>query len=280
MKLPKGRYNPLRLIYKNYLKIKNPGKSRLSSKVMIDILIPVVAKDLATLPFVIQAAKRNINNPIGAIFIVGKKGVIEDYCKKEGYQFLEEDSVLPINKSDIIYNNQEWFRSGWLFQQLIKLNADEIVQNENVLILDADTCLARKQSFVLDDGKFILNYSDEYHFPYSSYNKILLGTGRFYLSFICHHMIFNKAILKKLKEDIKKATNKNWIEAILHNIDYNESSCFSEYEMYGNYLFYNYPEKVHLEYWNNKFFNIDLLNTETIEKNIDQYKSISFHKYS
>ena len=280
MKLPKGRYNPFRLIYKNYLKMKDAGYSLRSSNVKIDILIPVVEKDMDTLPFVIEAANKYINNPLGTIFIVGKKGIIEDFCLKTGCAFLDEETVLPIKKSDIIYKNKEWVRSGWLFQQLIKLNANEIVKNENVLILDADTCIAKSQSFVLDNGTFILNFSDEFHYPYNSYKKILPGTDRFYLSFISHHIIFNKVILKQLKIDIEKATGENWIQAILHKLDYEESSCFSEYEMYGNYLFYHYRDRVHLEYWNNKSFNIESLSSETIKGNKGGYKSFSFHKYS
>ncbi len=241
-------------------------------------MIPVAEKDLPTLSYVIESVRVNLNNPIDHIYIIGKKGSIERFCKSNLCEFLNEDAVLPIKKSDIVFEGREWYRSGWLFQQLIKLNADEIVLNENVLVLDADTCLAKHQSFVLEDDRFILNFSDEYHFPYRSYLKILKEKRRFYLSFVCHHMVFNKRILSKLKAEIQASFNKNWIVAILENIDYNQPSCFSEYEMYGNFLFYNYRHNVHLEYWNNKSIKATLLSEEVLEKNKGLYKSISFHR--
>lgn len=280
LKIPKGRNNPFRLIFKNYLRLTTSCKSDFCSPIQIDILIPAVEKDLLTLPFVIQSAKKNLKNPIGEIFIVGKKGLIENLCIDEGCTFLDENAILPIKKSDIIYQGHEWARSGWLFQQFIKLSADEIVKNENVLILDADTCLTSTQCFVTGDNKFIVNFSDEYHFPYGDYNKILPGTKRFFLSFICHHMIFNKAILKQIKSDIEKTAGKNWIEAVLTTIDFNESSCFSEYELYGNYVYQNFRNQLYLEYWANKSYPVHSLSNKTLELNSGKFKSISFHKHS
>ena len=273
-----GRNNPIRLIYKNYLRCKGQTKSRSDSQVVIDILIPVLEKDLVTLFSVVFCARKYINNPIGNIVIVGRTGLTEEFCKLHNCIFLDEDLVLPIKKTDILHNNVVWYRSGWIFQQLIKLSADELVQNENVLILDADTCLTMKQSFILDDNKIILNFSDEFHFPYKHYVDILNLKKRFLLSFICHHMLFNKIILKRIKKEIELNTGKNWIDAILTNIDFNVTSSFSEYEMYGNYIYYNYPERVHLEYWSNKSLQTNVLNIERIEGYKDKYKSISFHK--
>ncbi len=280
LKFPLGKNNPARLIYKNYLRYKNSSRSRAASAIVIDILVPIIEKDLVSLPFVIACARKNILNPVGNIYIVGKKGVIEDFCKEHACIFLDEEKSMPVKKSDILFNGKEWSRSGWLFQQLIKLNADELVQNDNVLILDADTCITTKQSFVTNSETFILNFADEYHFPYSNYNKLLDLNKRFFLSFICHHMIFKKTVLRNLKKDIELHTGKNWINAILSTVDFSESSCFSEYELYGNYLYYSYRDKVHLEYWLNKSLHMDALNLDTIEKYAGKYKSISLHKYN
>lgn len=278
MKMTLGQNHPYRLIYKNYLRLVSPQKSKTFSNVEIDILIPVAEKDLATLGVVVECARQNIINPIGNIFIIGRAEILEKECKKFNCTFVDENSFLPITKADIIYNGKEWNRSGWLFQQLIKLNAGAIIRNEHVLVLDSDTCISQPQSFVLEDKKVILNFSDEYHYPYGNYNRFLKLDKRFYLSFVCHHMIFSKSILNNLKMDIEAFTKTNWIDGILNNIDFNEASCFSEYETYGNYIFFNYPDMYHLEYWNNK--TLENSSYYLANNSSKKYKSVSIHKYS
>ncbi len=279
MRFPVGRNNPIRLIYKNLLRYTQSVKSNLDTNVTIDILIPVVEKDFFLLQFVIDSARNNIVNPINNIFIVARDGPIRDFCKQNNCIFLDEDIVMPVKKSSIIYNGVEWHRAGWIFQQLIKLNADELTQSENILILDADTCLVSKQSFVLNDKKCILNFSDEYHLPYGSYTRLLNLDRRFFMSFVAHHMIFNNATLKTIKKEIESYTGEHWITAILNVIDFNESSCFSEYELYGNYMYFNCRDKIHLEYWNNKTISSELLNQKVIDNSKGKFKSISFHSY-
>ncbi len=277
MKMRIGRNNPFRLFYKSFLRLTKSSGRNLHSNKKIDILIPVAEKDLGTLPFVVECARINIINPIGEIFIVGKKGIIESQSNKLNCTFVDEDFFLPIKKREIVFNGKEWHRAGWLYQQLIKLNADAIAKNENILVLDSDTCLSQKQTFVFDDDSIILNFSDEYHFPYGAYSRFINLKKRFSLSFVSHHMIFSKKILVNLKKDIEIFTGKNWIESILQNIDYNEPSCFSEYELYGNYIYYNFPGKYHLEYWNNRGVKNEPV---TIKESYKKYKSVSFHQYS
>ena len=143
---------------------------------------------------------------------------------------------MKIKKSSIKYNDIEWYRSGWIFQQLIKLNCDKLIGEENILVLDSDTFIFSKQSFVLDNGLSIINFSDEYHFPYSVFKKLINLKKRFYLSFVCHHMIINKEYIKEMKKCILHSTNNEWIDAIIDNIDLSEPSCFSEYSLRENSL--------------------------------------------
>lgn len=272
-----GRNNPFRLFYKTFLRLTKSSRTTMLSTKRIDILIPVAEKDLETLPTVVECARKNILNPIGEIIIVGKKGIIETQSNMLNCTFIDEDFFLPIKKRDIVFKGKEWHRSGWLFQQLIKLNADAIAKNEHILVLDSDTCITQKQTFVFDDYSVILNFSDEYHFPYGAYTRFINLQKRFFLSFVTHHMIFSKTTLNNLKKDIERFTGKAWIEGILQNIDYNEPCCFSEYELYGNYVYFNFPDKCHLEYWNNKGVKNESVKIKESYKN---YKSVSFHQYS
>ena len=62
-------------------------------------------------------------------------------------EVVDEQDVLPIRRDDIDYQFGSVDRSGWLFQQLLKLSADTISSSDHVLVLDADTVMIRPQSF-------------------------------------------------------------------------------------------------------------------------------------
>ena len=51
-------------------------------------------------------------------------------------------------------------------------------------------------------------------------------------------MLFSVKFLCELKNVISEHTNSVWYKAILDNLDNNEISCFSEYETYGNYMYF------------------------------------------
>lgn len=61
----------------------SPKKVRIRHAVTIDVLIPAIEKDLATLPYVIDAVRTHVKHPIGRILIVApKKTRILDFCRK------------------------------------------------------------------------------------------------------------------------------------------------------------------------------------------------------
>lgn len=62
----------------------SPNKVRIRHAVTIDVLIPAIEKDLATLPYVIDAVRTHVKHPIGRILIVApKKTRILDFCRKK-----------------------------------------------------------------------------------------------------------------------------------------------------------------------------------------------------
>ena len=77
-------------------------KRVIPSIIKLDVLIPVVEKDLEVLPYAIDSARENIKHPIGEIIIVAPDSEkIKALCKIKGCQFVNEDSVLPITKKEI-----------------------------------------------------------------------------------------------------------------------------------------------------------------------------------
>lgn len=114
----------------------------------IDVLIPAIEKDLATLPHVIDSLRRYVRHPISNIYIVSpNSSKIRNLCSRKNCIFVNETTVLPFTKKDIHYSSSRWNRSGWLYQQLLKMNGDHICRESHFLVIDADTVLIRPHRF-------------------------------------------------------------------------------------------------------------------------------------
>lgn len=273
MNIKKFIFNGLRKLNKFY----RLPKSDVNSDIAIDVIIPTCSKDYRTLSMTIDSVRKNVKHPIGKIMIVAPKGDLEKFCIDNGLEFVDENTVLPITKSDINYKPNGRDRSGWIFQQLLKLNSDTLTDKDYFLIVDSDTVFSRPQTFIDENGKMLLNCSDEYHEPYfETYKKLMPLEKRYKKSFVCHHMLFSVKYLRNLKELISQHTGETWWKAILDNLDKNENSCFSEYETYGNYMLYFHPDSIYLRYWFNRAV---LLQDFDKIKHKNRYKTISMHAY-
>lgn len=246
----------------------------------IDILIPVAPKDAYKLELVLNSLKKNLQHRIKNIYVVSRENEeIKETCQMLNAEFVNEDNVLPINLKDINYFPKGTDRRGWIFQQLLKLSADGICASEDVLVVDSDTIFARPQSFKIRN-KVVFDCSNEYHKPYwTTYQKLLGEQRRFNLSFVAHHMFFQRNYLKEMKQAIEQHCKMPWWQAILKNLDIEECSSFSEYETYGNYMYRFHRDKILLRYWHNcstKYADY-LLMTQKQQK---KYKTISMHSYN
>lgn len=253
------------------------------SKVKMDIIIPLAQKDTEILPFCIQSIHDYVRHPINKMFIVSTRTPeLIRYCKSNNIILLDENSVLPIKRKSIHFICDGKDRSGWLFQQLIKLNGDSISTLDNYFFLDSDTVYIRPQVFEYND-KTIFDISDEYHFSYFKTYKKLFGNGVFLpASFTCHNMMINCLILKEMRNKIEERCHMNWYDAIYHNINKKEISPISEQETYGSYMFQHHRDQMILRYW----YNLNVKRAEIKDINALKrllhpfYKSISFHSYN
>jgi hypothetical protein len=270
--------------YFKYVQKNESIQPNVQSNLKLDILIPVVEKDLEILPLTIDSVRKNLRHPIGRIIVIAPDSEkIKAVCTSKGCEFLVEDTALSITKKEIQHkcDFEDVNRFGWLFQQLIKLSGDTICTEEHYLTIDADTVLLRPQVFELK-GKIVLLHSDEHHQPYFDlYEKLFGVTTKTTLSFVSHQMVFKKSFLKEFKEHIKK-NGKNWLFAILKNIDFSQGAGMSEYELYGQWLLQNKADQIVREY----FFNVSLgrlmyKSLEDLQARLSKfYRSVSFHHYN
>ena len=190
---------------------------------------------------------------------------------------VDEREVAPVAKSAITYRPRGVDRSGWLYQQLIKLSCDQLCKAENILALDADTVLTRPQRLI-KNGRVVLNVSDERYQPYyQAVHRLLPDIPIFPYSFVSHHMVFTKSCLRGLKTCLEQRGRK-WFQAILDAIDPEEMSGFSEYELYGNYMMAQHPGRVTIEHFLNRGFSATRLHSMWyIHLRHPLIKSASFH---
>jgi hypothetical protein len=155
-----------------------------------------------------------------------------------GLDLLKVKSILKerINSCD---------RSGWYFQQFLKMGYSYLCTEEAYIVWDADTIPLNGISLIdKKTNKFLFTMKKEFHKPYfNTINKLFDGyISKFNeKSFIAEHMIIDKKIMLEMIEKIennKRLKGNKFYEKILYAIDKNDlnKSGFSEFETYGNFV--------------------------------------------
>jgi hypothetical protein len=248
----------------------------------VDILMPVIRKDIDTLPLAVAGLRKHLLHPIGQIILVSPPDeVIQSFCRQSGCTWRDENSILPIKKTDIRYTVNGLNRSGWIFKQLLQLYADHIATADHVLLFDSDTVLLQPQKFEYQ-GRSLMVISDEYHWPYYAIIQKLFEffpPDRFSLT--SHHLFVNRQHLTELRAELEQRHQRPWYQAIVDNLDTHEGSAFSEYETYGQWLLRNHRDQAELEYW----FNIAVPRRKLWRHAWDlprlgrHYRTASYHHY-
>lgn len=259
-----------------------PHPSVTPSTEEIDVVIMVVNKDLKTLPICLRGVRECVSHPLRNIYIVAPNDQeIKDFCKKNDVTFVEEGSVLGITPKDInlkvTTKGGDCDRSGWLFQQLLKLSG-KIGTCDNYLCVDADHVLLQPHAFITDNGKFVMyTNSREHHKAYYRAIKKITSIRKISLhSYVAHKMLFNKEMIEQLHAEIETTTGMPWIDAIIKNYDRNELSGFSEFELYGNFI----CDKVTLP-WKEKELTYDYIESYTELKSLygTKHRAVTFPEW-
>ena len=216
----------------------------------IDVVIPIISKDLLTLPLCLDGIRHCVANKVKDIFIVAPaQQEILDFCKVNRLTFIDENSVFGYSPMSLdIITNDGRNRSGWIFQQFVKLSG-KIGSCRYYLCIDADHVLIRPHVFLTEKNEtvFYLSY-EENQFYYSMIHRILPELEILNLSYVDHKMLFDKEQVVQLHNAICKNSLtagqsvaaqcevEPWQKAILDNLDLSTISGFSEYETYGNFV--------------------------------------------
>ncbi|WP_455673065.1 DUF6492 family protein [Phocaeicola sp.] len=213
------------------------------SKQPIDVVIPIISKDLKILPLCLQGIYRNVRNKIRDIYIVAPHNEeIIQFCQEQNLLFIDEVSVLGFSPHDLNLiirsaDGRVGNRSGWLFQQFLKLSGN-IGTCDHYLCIDADHILIRPLTFLDEQNRPVFYLSKEHHEAYYDNIERLMGYRiNPLLSHVAHKMLFSHKDIDLLHTNIEKRfKNKKWWEAIIDCYDKSNFAGFSEFELYGDFV--------------------------------------------
>lgn len=247
-----------------------------TSNIDIDVVIPLVEKDLPVVKYTIEAVRKLVGHKIGRIYLVSPESdQIRLFAEKHDCTFVLEDDVLP---SDEIKKY-----GGWIVQQFLKLNADKVVTNNHYLVVDADTIFLRPLVFE-KAGVYLVNTHWDISPDRKKMTAKLLGNTKvFQYDLVAHNMLFSKEILAGMKKHIENRFQKRWDLAALElfHEDKNNVNGFAEYDLYMTYLTEFSGAKFRFISNANITVYRDFLNRldHIIPAYSHQYKSISLHHF-
>lgn len=253
--------------------------------VSIDVVIPAIENDLAILPLCIEGLRKNVVHPINNIYLVSPPSqAIIDFADRYNVTFLNEASLLGYAPSDIDYtitagSHKGLNRSGWIFQQLVKLSGC-IGTGRYYLAIDADHILLKPHVFITADHKKVFYQSSEYNPPYyKNIKKLLQFYPVSWFSYVSHKMIFDKEELKNLHREIEanNGSGLSWDKAVIASLDSDDVSGFSEFELFGNYVA---AENKRMLPWKEKMLTKNMLaDYESLRHRYPKYLSVTFPAY-
>ena len=238
------------------------------------------------------------------LIFVGSEEVgrlVEAAALGEKVGFINENDVLPFAKVHTIMTEQmqpllqgrELPRgvTGWYYQQFLKMQYALICEDEYYMVWDGDTIPCGAFSMFKEDTDIpYIDLKREFHEEYFiTMGRLIPGMKKcIEKSFIAEHMLIKSDIMKALIHDIENNTTLPgtcfW-EKIIRSIEAEriQNNAFSEFETYGTYVCFHYPEAYRLRDWYSfrqagEFFNPDKITDEDYLWLSRDFYAVSFEK--
>lgn len=235
-------------------------------KEMFDIVIPIAKNDIGalkhTLPYIIKQF------PNHRVKVIANGGLRTYFDAYDCISFIDEDEMLcgisydSVKKCIEARYPKASRRTGWYFQQFLKLGYSLVCDKEYYLTWDSDTLPLKGLQFFDENEKPYLDYLP-YVIDDAAYgetinelwkNRSILPNRDF--SFITEHMLFKTNIVRELISEIENNTSlagKNFGEKIINavSLDNLNLSGFSEFETYSSFVRCRYPDVYVLRRWKN-----------------------------
>ena len=221
----------------------------------IDVVIVCAAKDLPTLPLCLEGIGRTCGNPVAKLLLVcpradsaAAQSVAGAACRswqsarEPRVEVLTDEELLPPALAARIDQLVPEARRGWVRQQLLKILAVLTrAASSAALVVDADTVLLRRRTWVAHDRRQALAVAREFHPPYALHAERMWGPAvRWSLvSFVTHHQLMQREVLEAMFGATGEALTR-WLDSA----DWSETSAIAEYQCYGSWLCSFQPQRV------------------------------------
>ena len=214
----------------------------------IDLGIVFALKDAELVPAAVLAAVNSSANRIKVVRLVTPNldfPVVQESIEAVRQASLQlhfsleihdDASLLGPERLSQLQNHRVHDRGiGWVTQQLLKLSAVLMSSQRATLIVDADTILLRRRTWLAQDGRQILMAPEWYRSLWTEDVERYLGlTKTLPFSFITHQQLMQRDLVENLfGSDGQKLLT--WALSARRRI--------AEYETYGTYLAEVYPER-------------------------------------
>lgn len=146
----------------------------------LPVVIPISEKDAdnlqKNLPFFLKYL------PCDTLTVIGSAKVGERFGGDPRVRFVCEDSLyegMTFARIKTILEQRDpgaGRRTGWYFQQFLKMAYALCCEAKAYLVWDGDTLPLRKLTFE-ENGKYLFNLKEEYHLPYFATMQKLIGGG-------------------------------------------------------------------------------------------------------
>lgn len=212
----------------------------------IDVVIVAHPKDQGTLNDCIAGIKENCLR-VRRVIVVSSERLTEqaEWFNESRFPFSKQDVSLAIAKGDKKksekFSQRRSHGPGWYFQQLLKLYSPFVIPgiSSNVLVIDSDTIFMNHVEFLNDSfgGLFCFSHEQAKECYLKHAERLIPGYQRIYpeVYSVCHHMLFQRPILKDLFRKVEKHHQVAFWKAFCLCVDLGGKEGASEYEIYYNY---------------------------------------------
>ena len=258
-----------------------------------DVVMPILMRDWPAAQINLPYVFRNL--PVKLVVVVSSRQLEPLLPRDPRLAFVCEDELLPgltlQAVKDVMYRRvYSTHRSGWLFQQFLKLGYARLCGDEAYITWDADTIPVRPIAFENEEGQLLFTLKEEYNAPYFETMENLLGLKKAVKeSFIAENMIFDTALVNRMLEEIEANTRlpgESFWEKILWAIPEEslQKSGFSEFETFGTYAVTRAPERYALRHLATLRSGKNILGASPTPAMLDwaaeSYDTVSMEKFS
>lgn len=267
------------------------GKEKTQDKVeyplvneWIDVVIVSHPKDQSTINLCIEGIRQNCEL-VRRVIVVSSEPLTDqaEWFNEADYPFSKEEVGLKIGRGNALIAKTFFGRNrslGWYYQQLLKLYAPFVIPgiSSNVLVVDADTIFINPVEFINEKngGYFCVSPLMQMSTYFDHAKRLVPHFERAFPEqyCVCHHMLFQKAILEDLFEQVEKRHKVPFWEAFCRCVDIHRGGA-SEYIIYFCFAF-SRTDQMELRplKWTN---STDLTKLEGFRN--EGYHFASFHTY-